>query len=124
MPREFFFPSHDVQIYIACIGVPPKFFAETRRPHMLQVVARLRDGVSLEQAREQMTGVASRLEQMYPDTNTKMGVRLESFHGSLAADSRPVLLLLFAAVGFLFLIVCVNVANLQLGRAASRVRAR
>ncbi len=121
MPREFFFPSHDVQIYLSA-SVPAKFFAETRRPHMLQVVARLHDGVSLEQARDQMTAVASRLEQMYPDTNTKMGVRLENFHGSLAADSRPVLLLLFAAVGFLFLIVCVNVANLQLGRAASRTR--
>jgi len=121
MPSEFFFPSHDVQIYTG-FHASHKFFAENRRPHMLGVVARLRDGVSIGQARDQMNAVASRLEQMYPDTNTRMGVRLESFHSSLANESRPALLLLFGAVGFLFLIVCVNIANLQLGRAASRGR--
>ena len=121
MPRDFFFPSHDIQIFTT-VGFKPSVFTEMRRPHMLNVVARLRDGVSLVQARSQMTAIARRLEQMYPDTNTQMGVRLEGFHASLSQDSRLPLLMLLGAVGFLFLIVCSNIANLQLGRATARSR--
>ena len=121
MPRDFFFPSHDVQIFIP-EGIKPSNFVQLRRPHWLSVIARLRPGVSLEQARDQMTAIAGRLEQMYPDTNTKMGVRLDDFHATLTAPSGRALLMLLSAVGVLFLIVCSNVANLQLGRAAARVR--
>src|SRR4029077_5674837 len=67
MPRDFFFPSRDVQIFMAA-GYKPGIFTEYRRPHFLNVLARLRPGVSIMQAREQMTAVARRLEQMYPDT--------------------------------------------------------
>jgi putative ABC transport system permease protein len=74
----------------------------------------------MDQAREEMAAIASRLEREYPDTNVKMGVRLEDYHGSLAEAKRPAVLLLLAAVGVLFLVVCSNVANLQLGRAAAR----
>ena len=121
MPRDFFFPSREIQIFTP-LGFKPSVFTEMRRAHMLNVVARLRDGVSLAQAREQMTAIARRLEQMYPDTNTQMGVRLDGFHASLAQDSRLPLLMLLGAVGFLFLIVCSNIANLQLGRATARSR--
>jgi putative ABC transport system permease protein len=51
-----------------------------------------------------------------------MGVRLDGFHATLAQEQRPALLMLLSAVGALFLIVCSNVANLQLGRAATRMR--
>ncbi|PYT35086.1 MAG: hypothetical protein DMG58_03120, partial [Acidobacteria bacterium] len=121
MPSAFFFPGHDKQIYIP-FGFKPSIFVEHRRPHYLNVIARLRDGVSLAQASRQMTGVASRLEQMYPDTNTKMGVRLDGFHDTLTQEKRPALAMLLSAVCVLFLIVCSNVANLQLGCAAARVR--
>jgi putative ABC transport system permease protein len=86
------------------------------------VIARRRAPVSLAQAREEMAAIASRLEEAYPDTNTKMGVRLEDYHSSLAEAQRPAVLLLLAAVGVLFLVVCSNVANLQLGRAAARTQ--
>ena len=121
MPREFFFPGRDVQLWLP-VGYPPSVFVRNRRPHYLGVIARRRDGVSLEQAQQDMNSIARGLEREYPDTNTQMGVRLESFHGSLAFEPRPALLMLSGAVGLLFLIVCANVANLQLGRAAARTR--
>jgi predicted permease len=121
MPRDFFFPSHEIQIFVP-LGFKPSIFTEHRRPHYLQVIARLREGVSMKRASEQMTGIASRLEQMYPDTNTKMGVRLDGFHDTLTQEKRPALIMLLSAVGVLFLIVCSNVANLQLGRTTARAR--
>ncbi len=121
MPGNFFFPSRQIQLWVAA-GMDPKVFAEMRRPHFLNVIARLRPEVPIAQARAQMTTIASRLEKQYPDTNTKMGVGLGSFREWMVEDTRPELILLLTAVGFVLLIVCVNVANLQLGRAASRMR--
>src|SRR5262245_25395551 len=121
MPRDFFFPGRDVQLWLP-VAYQPSVFTNSRRPHWLGVVARRRDRVSLEQAQQEMNGIARALERQYPDTNTQMGVRLEGFHGSLASEPRPALLMLSGAVGLLFVIVCANVANLQLGRAAARTR--
>ncbi|HYM25476.1 MAG TPA: ABC transporter permease, partial [Vicinamibacterales bacterium] len=121
MPRAFFFPGRDVQIWIP-FGYPPSTFVQSRRPHWLGVVARRKPGVTLEQAQQDMNAIAASLEREYPDTNTKMGVRLEGFHDSLAYEARPALLMLCGAVALLFVIVCVNIANLQLGRGASRMR--
>lgn len=121
MPREFFFPGRDVQLWLP-VSYAPALFTSSRRPHWLGVVARRKPGVTLAQAQENMTAIARSLEQRYPDTNTQMGVRLEEFHASLAYQPRPALLMLSASVGLLFLIVCTNVANLQLGRAAARAR--
>jgi len=121
MPRDFFFPGHDVQLWVP-LGYAPEAFVRNRRPHYLGAIARLKPGVSLEQAQQEMNTIARGLERQYPDTNTQMGVRLERFHDSLAFEPRPALLMLSAAVGLLFLIVCANIANLQLGRGASRTR--
>jgi putative ABC transport system permease protein len=121
MPRDFFFPGRDVQIYVP-VAYPPATFQSARRPHWLGVVARLRPGVSIEQARQDMAAVAKQLETQYPDTNTQMGVRLDPLHDSFASEPRTALLMLSGAAGLLFLIVCANIANLQLGRAASRSR--
>lgn len=121
MPRGFFFPGRDVQIWLP-VAYQPSLFVNSRRPHWLGVVARRRPGVSLPQAQDEMTSIARGLERQYPDTNTQMGVRLENFHDSLAFEPRPALLMLSGAVGVLFLIVCANIANLQLGRAVTRAR--
>jgi predicted permease len=121
MPPSFFYPSHDIQLWMP-VGYKPNIFTEARRPHWLRVVARLKPGVTLDRAKDDMKAVAARLEKTYPDTNTQMGVRLEGLHDAFAFDARPALLVLFAAVGSVFLIVCVNVASLQLGRAAGRTR--
>jgi putative ABC transport system permease protein len=121
MPRDFFFPGRDVQIWVP-VAYQPSIFTSSRRPHWLGVVARTRPGVSLSQAQQEMNAIARGLERQYPDTNTQMGVRLERFHDSLAFEPRPALLMLSGAVGVLFLIVCANIANLQLSRGVSRAR--
>ena len=121
MPRDFFFPGRDVHLFVP-VAYQPAVFVRNRRPHYLGVVARLKPGATLERAQHEMDAIAGSLEKEYPDTNTRMGVRLEAFHDSLSYTPRPALLMLSGAVGVLFLIVCANIANLQLGRATVRVR--
>jgi len=121
MPHTFFFPGRDVQLW-APFGYAKDLIPKSRRPHWLGVVARRKPGVSLEQARDDMTAIARQLEREYPDTNTQMGVHLEPLHDSFASEPRSALLMLSGAVGLLFLIVCANIANLQLGRAVTRSR--
>jgi putative ABC transport system permease protein len=65
MPRNFFFPGRDVQIWLP-VGYPPTVFVRNRRPHYLGVIARRKPGVSLEQASQEMDAIARRLEQQYP----------------------------------------------------------
>jgi putative ABC transport system permease protein len=121
MPPAFAFPGRDVQLWMP-LAYAQSTFTTARRPHWLNVVARLRPGVPIARAREEMHAIATRLERQYPDTNTQMGVDLDPFHESLTGEQRPALLMLFSAVGVLFLIVCVNIASLQFGRAVSRTR--
>lgn len=121
MPREFYFPSRGVQLWLP-LGFTPSTFVKVRRAHSLRVVARLKPGVSIAQAQAEMTMIAGRLEHEYPDTNTKMGIGLGGFQEWFTGDARAGLLMLLGAVGFLLLIACTNIANLQLGRAAARTR--
>jgi predicted permease len=117
MPRGFFFPNHEVEVFI-----PPGNFTPDRVFYDTGVIARLRPSASLQQARAQMATIGIRLQQAYPKTNATLDPQVEIFHSAIAATSRPALLMLFSAVGVLFAIVCSNVAHLQLGRAASRVQ--
>jgi putative ABC transport system permease protein len=94
---------------------------ENRGNHTLRVVGRLRRGVSLEQARDEMDGLAGVLEQEFPATNSGWGVRIERLTDTMLD---PVversLLLVLGAVTLVFLIACANVANLLLARGARR----
>jgi putative ABC transport system permease protein len=121
MPPSFFFPGRDVQLWTP-FGYAPQLMTSSRRPHWLGVVARRKPGISFERARDDMAAIARQLEQQYPDTNTQMGVRLEPLHESYTTSPRTALLMLSGAVALLFLIVCANIANLQLGRGVSRTR--
>ncbi|HKD05703.1 MAG TPA: ABC transporter permease [Bryobacteraceae bacterium] len=118
MPREFHYPDRDYDLWD-----PLYYPAEELRDRLdfsYLSVARLRPGISIEQARAQMNAIAANLAREYPRTNRDLGVSVEPLLGAMTESVRPAIWLLFAAVGTLFLVGCVNLANLLLARAAGR----
>ena len=118
---DFEFPDAAIELWapMPLTGGPTP---PTRSNHSLEVFARMKPGVTLEAARADMDRVGAMLQKEYPDTNRTHGVYVRPLAEDLARPVRSGLLMLLAAVAFVLLIACVNVANLLLARAASRRR--
>jgi putative ABC transport system permease protein len=90
-------------------------------PFITPVVARLRPGVSLQQAQQEIDAVAAELERQYP-TNRNRGAAVVTFVDQYFRNARPILLILLGTVGFVLLIACANLSSLLLARANARQR--
>ena len=121
LPETFEFPDDTIDVW-APVPLEGGSAPLPRANHQFQVFARLKPGVTLEQARADMDRVGKILEQQYPDTNRGHGAWAASLEDRLKTPVRKSLLLLLGAVAFVLLIACVNVANILLAKAAGRRR--
>jgi len=124
MPSAFQFPvqNEPVELWttVAVDREGKEPLTDQRGAHYMNVIARLKPGVSKEQAQAEMTSISARLEQQYPDKDLHKSSRVEPTLEALVGDIRPALLILLGAVGCVLLIACANVANLLLARAMTR----
>ncbi len=120
MPPGFAFPNARTQVWTPIAFTPGE--RATRETNFIDVVARLKSGVSIGQARAQMSALAQQQAERYPSSNSGIGAKVISLQEQIVGDIRATLIVLLGAVAFVLLIACANVANLLLARAGSRQR--
>jgi predicted permease len=118
MPRDFVFRDHERDFWIPIHFTPAD--QAMRGSHYLSVVARLKPDATLDRARQEMNGIAKRLEQQYPDDNYRVGAVVIPMKEDLLGKTRVALFVLMGAAGCVLLIACANLASLLLARAVAR----
>ncbi len=118
MPGSFMFPGPLTDLW-SPIAFAPGDDMDSRNNHFVDMLGRLKPGVTPEETLADLSVIANRLKRDFAE-NAGVGVTLEGWHESIVGRVRSTLLFLLGAVAFVLLIACANVANLLLARAASR----
>lgn len=118
MPRGFQFLDPDVRIWVPARLSPERL--ASRGNHFLEVVARMKPGITLERANNDIKAITAQIAQDYPDQASKLDANVLSMREELSGKTRRPLIVLLIAVAFVLLIASANLANLLLSRALGR----
>jgi predicted permease len=120
MPPDFYTPVANLQAWVP-MAWKPKDNADSHNNYFLNMIGRLRPGITQPQAHADLNSIMAAIARQFPE-NKGIGAGLKPLQESWVGNARPALLVLLAAAGLVLLIACVNLANLLLARSAARLK--